>query len=72
MPVQFAAVVGGVRCREPASDLAVCAAVLSSLLDVPIPKSSVFFGEVGLTGQLRPVPNLAKRVRDVVAMGFKR
>lgn len=68
----FINVVGGVKLAETAGDLAVVAAVLSSLRDRPIPKDWVIYGEVGLTGEVRPVPHGEERLREAAKHGFKR
>lgn len=68
----FINVVGGVRVNEPAADLAVLIAVLSSLRNAPIPKELVVFGEVGLAGEIRPVPNGIERLREAAKHGFQR
>jgi DNA repair protein RadA/Sms len=68
----FLNVVGGVRLSETASDLPALLAVLSSLRDRPIPAESVMFGEVGLAGEVRPVPNGEERLREAAKHGFKR
>jgi DNA repair protein RadA/Sms len=65
-------VVGGVRITETASDLAVLMAALSSFRDRPIDLGLVVFGEVGLTGEIRPVPNGQERLREAAKHGFKR
>ncbi|MCU7922594.1 MAG: DNA repair protein RadA [Candidatus Thiodiazotropha sp. (ex Dulcina madagascariensis)] len=65
-------VVGGVRITETASDLAVLMAALSSLRDRPLDHGLVVFGEVGLTGEIRPVPNGQERLREAAKHGFKR
>lgn len=65
-------VVGGVRITETASDLAVLMAALSSFRDRPIDQGLVVFGEVGLTGEIRPVPNGQERLREAAKHGFKR
>ncbi|MDQ2695713.1 MAG: DNA repair protein RadA [Pseudomonadota bacterium] len=64
-------VVGGVRINETASDLAVLLAVLSSFRDRPLPTDLVVFGEVGLAGEIRPVPNGGERLREAAKHGFK-
>ena len=64
--------VGGVRIAETASDLAVIMAALSSLRDRPLPMDLIVFGEVGLAGEIRPVPNGEERLREAVKHGFKR
>jgi DNA repair protein RadA/Sms len=65
-------VVGGVRITETAADLAVLMAVLSSFRDRPLSKSLVMFGEVGLAGEVRPVPNGQERLQEAAKHGFKR
>lgn len=65
-------VVGGVRISETAADLAVLLAVLSSFRDKPLPEGLAAFGEVGLAGEIRPVPNGQDRLREAVKHGFKR
>ena len=65
-------VMGGIKLGEPASDLAVCAALASSYFDKPIDKYTAAFGEVGLTGEVRAVSYAEKRVAECVKMGFKR
>jgi DNA repair protein RadA/Sms len=65
-------VVGGVRITETASDLAVLMAALSSFRNRPIDLGLVVFGEVGLTGEIRPVPNGLERLREAAKHGFKR
>lgn len=68
----FVNVVGGVRVNETASDLPVLMAVLSSLRDRPIPRDWVMFGEVGLAGEIRPVPNGEERLQEAAKHGFRR
>ena len=65
-------VMGGIKLGEPASDLAVCAALASSYFDKPIDKFTAAFGEVGLTGEVRAVSYAEKRVAECVKMGFKK
>ena len=65
-------VVGGVRITETAADLAVLMAVLSSFRNRPLPRDLAVFGEVGLAGEIRPVPNGQERLREVAKHGFKR
>jgi len=65
-------VVGGVRITETAADLAVLLAVLSSYRNQPLHQGLVVFGEVGLTGEIRPVPNGQERLREALKHGFKR
>jgi DNA repair protein RadA/Sms len=68
----FVNVVGGVRVGETAADLPVLLAVLSSFRDRPVPADTVVFGEVGLAGEIRPVPNGEERLREAAKHGFKR
>ncbi|WP_454830097.1 DNA repair protein RadA [Pseudoxanthomonas wuyuanensis] len=68
----FVNVVGGIRVQETAADLPVLLAVLSSLRDKPLPDKTVAFGEVGLSGEIRPVPNGEERLREAATHGFKR
>jgi DNA repair protein RadA/Sms len=67
----FVAVAGGLRLSEPACDLAVAAAVASSLKDKAVPSDWVLCGEVGLGGELRPAPQSEARVREAARLGFK-
>ncbi|MFA5684811.1 MAG: DNA repair protein RadA [Lysobacteraceae bacterium] len=68
----FVNVVGGIRLQETAADLPVLLAVLSSLRDRPLGARSVAFGEVGLSGELRPVPNGEERLKEAATHGFER
>jgi len=68
----FVNVVGGVRVNETAADLAVLLAVLSSFRDRTLPNDLVVFGEVGLAGEIRPVPNGQQRLREASKLGFKK
>ena len=63
---------GGIKLSEPSVDLAICAALASAANDVPIDKYTAVFGEVGLTGEIRPVSYAEKRVNECVKTGFKR
>lgn len=67
----FVNVAGGVRLVEPAADLAMILALLSSLLDRPIPPGMVVWGEVGLAGEIRGVAHGALRVAEAVKLGFE-
>jgi DNA repair protein RadA/Sms len=64
------AVAGGLRVQEPAADLAVAAALISSMMGSPLPVDAVFFGEVGLTGAVRPVSHPGLRLREAARLGF--
>lgn len=68
----FVNVVGGMKVTETAADLAVLLAVLSSLRDRPLAPDWVFFGEVGLAGEIRPVQSGQERLREAAKLGFKR
>ncbi|MBO5480528.1 MAG: DNA repair protein RadA [Clostridia bacterium] len=63
---------GGIKLGEPSVDLAICAALASAATDVPIDKDTAIFGEVGLTGEIRPVTYAEKRVNECLKTGFKR
>ena len=63
---------GGIRLEEPSVDLALCAALASAANDIPIDKYTALFGEVGLTGEVRPVTYADKRVNECIKTGFKR
>jgi DNA repair protein RadA/Sms len=67
----FANVVGGVRLAETAGDLAIVMAARSSLRDAPVPHSLIAFGELGLAGEIRPVPFGEERLREAAKHGFK-
>lgn len=65
-------VVGGVRISETGADLAVLLAVLSSFRDKPFNSHTIAFGEVGLAGEIRPVPNGLERLKEAAKHGFRR
>jgi DNA repair protein RadA/Sms len=65
-------VVGGLRLDEPAADLPVALALVSSLKDTPVPEDVVAFGEVGLAGELRAVSNADARISEAARLGFAR
>lgn len=66
----FVNAVGGVKITEPAADLAVLLAIMSSLNNKPLPKGLVVFGEVGLAGEIRPAPRGQERLREAAKLGF--
>ena len=68
----FVNIVGGIRVQETAADLPVLLAVLSSLRNRPLPEKTVAFGEVGLSGEIRPVPNGEERLKEAAHHGFQR
>jgi DNA repair protein RadA/Sms len=68
----FVNVVGGVRVSETAIDLAVVLAALSSLRNQPVASDTLVFGEIGLAGEIRPVPHGQERLKEAAQHGFKR
>jgi DNA repair protein RadA/Sms len=68
----FVNAVGGVRIGEPAADLAVCLAVVSSFTDRPVAPKVAVFGEVGLAGEVRPAPRGQDRLREAAKLGFEK
>ena len=68
----FVNAVGGVRITEPASDLPVLLAIVSSMRDQPLPRGFVAFGEVGLAGEIRPAPRGQERLKEAAKLGFSR
>ena len=68
----FVNAVGGVRIGEPAADLAVTLAVVSSLTDRAIPGKVAVFGEIGLAGEVRPAPRGQERLKEAAKLGFER
>lgn len=65
-------VVGGLKLDEPAADLAVAAALVSSLVDRPVDEKALVFGELGLAGEIRSVMNAEERIREAARLGFKK
>tara|TARA_Y100001970_G_scaffold294331_1_gene450798 strand:- start:106057 stop:107436 length:1380 start_codon:yes stop_codon:yes gene_type:complete len=65
-------VAGGIKISEPAADMAVAAALISSIKNKPIPEGMVFFGEIGLSGELRPVAQSESRLKESEKLGFTR
>ena len=68
----FVNVVGGVKVTETSADLALLLAMVSSLRDRPLPQDLVVFGEVGLAGEIRPVPSGQERISEAAKHGFRR
>ncbi|HOQ08112.1 MAG TPA: magnesium chelatase domain-containing protein, partial [Clostridiales bacterium] len=64
-------VVGGIRLDEPACDLGIAAAVASSFKNMPVDAGCVLVGEVGLTGEVRAVSQIEKRISEAMRLGFK-
>jgi DNA repair protein RadA/Sms len=63
-------VAGGMKIAEPAADLAAAAALVSSLAGEPLPRDTVFFGEISLSGDIRPVPQAESRLKEAAKLGF--
>jgi DNA repair protein RadA/Sms len=63
-------VAGGLKIGEPAADLAAAAALISSLTGEPLPRDTVFFGEISLSGDIRPVPQAESRLKEAAKLGF--
>ena len=68
----FINAVGGMKISEPATDLAVLMAILSSMRNRAMPSGLVVFGEVGLAGEIRPAPRGQERLREAAKLGFSR
>lgn len=68
----FLNAVGGVKIGEPAADLAAILAMVSSFRNKPLPEKMVVFGEIGLSGEIRPVPRGQERLKEAEKLGFKR
>ncbi|HWC62062.1 MAG TPA: magnesium chelatase domain-containing protein, partial [Rhizomicrobium sp.] len=64
-------IAGGLKIAEPAADLAAAAALISSFGGEPLPRDSVFFGEISLSGDIRPVPQAELRLKEAAKLGFK-
>jgi DNA repair protein RadA/Sms len=63
-------IAGGLRIVEPAADLAVAAALVSALTETPVPAETVVFGEIGLSGRIRPVAHAEARLKEAAKLGF--
>ncbi|MFZ1677752.1 MAG: DNA repair protein RadA [Saprospiraceae bacterium] len=68
----FLNVAGGLKVNEPAIDLALAVALVSSLQDIPVPRDVCFAGEVGLSGEIRPVQQVDLRVAEAIRLGYKK
>jgi DNA repair protein RadA/Sms len=67
----FVNVAGGIRLEEPAADLGLSLALASSFRDLPLAPDVVAIGEVGLGGELRPVPHIERRLEEAMRLGFR-
>ncbi len=68
----FLNVAGGLKVSDPACDMAVAVAILSSNFDIPVPQSSCFCAEIGLSGEIRPVSQVQRRIAEAKKIGFKK
>ncbi len=68
----FMNIAGGIKVVDPAIDMAIISAVLSSNLDIPIPRNVCFAGETGLSGEIRPVSRVEQRIHEASKMGFRK
>ena len=68
----FCNIVGGMRVQEPSVDLAIVAAIASSVVDKPLPAQAIFLGEVGLGGEVRPVSQVERRLAEAAKLGMTR
>jgi DNA repair protein RadA/Sms len=66
----FLNITGGIKVNDPAIDLAIITSILSSNLDIPVPRDACFAGETGLSGEIRPVSRIEQRIREAAKMGF--
>lgn len=67
----FVNVVGGFKLQEPSVDLSVAMATISSYKKIPLPEKTVFLGEIGLSGELRPASHIEKRIKEAEKLGFE-
>ena len=68
----FINIAGGIRIDDPATDLAIVAAILSSAVDIALDSKSCFAGEIGLSGEVRPANRLEQRISEAEKLGFER
>jgi len=68
----YLSVAGGLKITDPAADLAVVAALISAAANKSLPTKSIFFGEVGLSGEVRKVAQTEARIKEASKLGFKR
>ncbi|MDX1924569.1 MAG: DNA repair protein RadA [Rickettsiaceae bacterium] len=67
----YLSIAGGIKIVEPAIDLAVAAALISASYDKPLPKNSIFFGEIGLSGEVRAVNQVENRIKEAIKQGYE-
>ena len=68
----FINITGGIKVNEPSADLAIIAAIISSLKNRPISKETIFIGEVSLTGDVREVHSIDTRIKEISSQGFSK
>jgi DNA repair protein RadA/Sms len=68
----FSNLAGGITNDEPALDLAICISILSSYMDFSVPKSTAVLGEIGLSGEIRPIHSLPPRLKELFGLGIQR
>ena len=68
----YLAVAGGLEINEPAADLGIASAIVSSYKNIELPKGTILIGEIGLGGQLRPVKQISQRIQEAIRLGFTR
>lgn len=66
----FLNVISGLKISDPATDLAIASAIVSSARDIPVRRNTLILGEIGLSGEIRPVSNLAKRLTEAMGLGI--
>jgi DNA repair protein RadA/Sms len=66
----YLSIAGGLKITEPAADLAVAAALVSAASNLPLPQASIFFGEIGLSGEVRKVTQVDARINEAKKLGF--
>lgn len=68
----YLSIAGGLKITEPGADLAVAAAIISAALNKPLPETSIFFGEIGLSGEVRKVSQADMRIKEAMKLGFNK
>lgn len=68
----YLSIVGGIKINEPAADLAVAASLISACKNLPVPEGTVFFGEIGLSGEIRKVHRMEERIKEALKLGFNK
>ena len=68
----FLNIAGGIRVVDPALDMAIAASILSSSIDIPLDRNTCYIGEIGLSGEVRPVTRIEQRIEEAKKVGFNR